>query len=48
MQTGKVKSHAIAILLMVFVLKFLTPLEATMLPAIPLLKICVVLTGKPN
>lgn len=44
--TGKVKIHANAILTIVFFCRFFTPPEATILPAIPEDRTCVVLTGK--
>ena len=43
--TGKVSTHAITIFVIVFACKFLTPLLATIAPAIPEESVCVVLTG---
>lgn len=43
--TGSVRIHADKIVLIVFVLRLLTPLEATIDPAIPELNMCVVDTG---
>jgi hypothetical protein len=46
--TGKVKNQAISMFLTVSPCKFLMPLEATIEPAIPEDKTCVVLTGNPK
>ena len=48
MVTGKVSTQARAMLRMVLAWRFLTPLLATMAPAIPDDSTWVVLTGKPD
>lgn len=46
--TGNVSIQAMKMLRMVFFCRFLMPLLATMLPAMPDDNTCVVLTGRPN
>ena len=48
METGRVNIHAMAMFLSVPPFKLPEPFDATIAPAIPLLKTCVVLTGKPK